>query len=407
VVARLRVVHCINQFFAGIGGEEAAGMPPQLLPGPRGPGVLLQSLAPDLVVTATVAFGDNDVAARTEAAVAQVLTLLRGIDPPDLVIAGPAFAAGRYGIACAAICRAVREQLGIPALTALHPDNPAVDAYRRDVPIVRAERDVIGMRDALRQLLAVGRKLVRGEVLDPVRDGLLTRGVRKNAFAETTGAERAVTMLSHKVRGAPFETEYPMPVFDRVAPAPPVAELASATIALVTSGGIVPRGNPDHIESANASRYGEYSLAGIAALSPDTHETVHGGYDPTYANADPNRVLPVDALRALEREGRIGRLYPRYFATVGNGTSPRRSSGPDFPPLTFVRSCRSRGPSEPTASCPAWRFPTRWEIPSSHGRRSSNSAAAWWSERWPPWHSQSKRSVSLPRSVHRAVHAWW
>jgi glycine reductase len=48
---------------------------------------------------------------------------------------------------------------------------------------------------------------------------------------------------------------------------------------------------------------------------------VHGGYDPTYANADPDRVLPVDAARALEKEGRIGSLYERYFVTVGNGTS--------------------------------------------------------------------------------------
>jgi glycine reductase len=116
-----------------------------------------------------------------------------------------------------------------------------------------------------------------------------------------------------------------MPVFDRVAPAPPLANPGAATIALVTSGGVVPRGNPDRIESASASRFGEYPLAGLDSLSPATHETAHGGYDPTFASADPNRVLPLDAARELERAGAIGRLHDRYYATVGNGTSVERA----------------------------------------------------------------------------------
>jgi glycine reductase len=161
---------------------------------------------------------------------------------------------------------------------------------------------------------------VRGEPISPEADGTIARGLRQNYFAQASGAARALDMLLAKLRGAPFATEYPMPVFDRVAPAPALADPASAVVALVTSGGIVPRGNPDRIESASASRFGEYSLAGLDALSPATHQTVHGGYDPTFANADPNRVLPLDAARALELEGRIGRLHERYYATVGNAT---------------------------------------------------------------------------------------
>ena len=48
---------------------------------------------------------------------------------------------------------------------------------------------------------------------------------------------------------------------------------------------------------------------------------MHGGYDPAAANADPNRVLPLDAVRDLEQEKVIGELYPYYYATVGNGTT--------------------------------------------------------------------------------------
>ena len=97
--------------------------------------------------------------------------------------------------------------------------------------------------------------------------------------------------------------------------------MSKATVALCTSGGIVPKGNPDHIESSSASHYGEYSIAGLDKLTSETHETAHGGYDPVYANANPNRVLPVDVLREFEREGKIGKLHDLFYTTVGNGTA--------------------------------------------------------------------------------------
>ena len=128
-------------------------------------------------------------------------------------------------------------------------------------------------------------------------------------------------MLLKKMSAEPFTTEYAMPVFDRVQPAPPIHDMSTARLALVTSGGIVPRGNPDRIEAASASRFGVYSLQGLSAFSGQTHQTAHGGYDPTFANADPNRVLPLDVVRELESEGAFGSLHGSYYATVGNGTS--------------------------------------------------------------------------------------
>ena len=128
-------------------------------------------------------------------------------------------------------------------------------------------------------------------------------------------------MLIKKLKGEEFTTEYPMPDFDRVTPNKAVKDLAHAKIALVTSGGIVPKGNPDHIESSSASKYGKYDISSFKQLSSEDHQTAHGGYDPVYANADPNRVLPVDIMREFEAEGVIGELHKYYYATVGNGTS--------------------------------------------------------------------------------------
>ena len=129
---------------------------------------------------------------------------------------------------------------------------------------------------------------------------------------------RAVDMLVAKLKGEEFH-KYPMPQFDRVEPS--MADITKARIALVTSGGIVPKGNPDHIESSSASKYGKYDIEGIDDLTAETHQTAHGGYDPVYANQDADRVLPVDVLREMEKEGKIGSLHRYYYATVGNGTA--------------------------------------------------------------------------------------
>ena len=155
----------------------------------------------------------------------------------------------------------------------------------------------------------------------------MPNGIRRNFFEKEVGAKRAVDMLVAKLSDKPYTTEYPMPSFDRVAPNKAIKDLSKATIALCTSGGIVPKGNPDHIESSSASHYGEYNIAGVDDLTAETYETAHGGYDPVYANADSDRVLPVDVLREMEKEGKIGKLHDFFYTTVGNGTSVANAKG--------------------------------------------------------------------------------
>ena len=158
-------------------------------------------------------------------------------------------------------------------------------------------------------------------------EGYMPNGIRRNFFEKEVGAKRAVDMLVAKLNDKPFTTEYPMPSFDRVAPNKAIKDLSKATIALCTSGGIVPKGNPDHIESSSASHYGEYDITGVDDLTAETYETAHGGYDPVYANADSDRVLPVDVLREMEKEGKIGKLHNLFYTTVGNGTSVANAKG--------------------------------------------------------------------------------
>ena len=83
----------------------------------------------------------------------------------------------------------------------------------------------------------------------------------------------------------------------------------------------MPFGNPDHIAASSAQNFGEYDITGVTDLLQGKYQTAHGGYDQTYANQDPDRVLPVDEAARPEKEGRIGSLHPLFYSTVGNGTA--------------------------------------------------------------------------------------
>src|SRR5256712_10271973 len=104
----LRVVCYLNQFFGQLGGEEKAGVGPQVVDGAVGAARAVQQALGDAgTVVATVICGDNYAAEQAERAVAEMVALVAAARP-DLVVAGPAFLAGRYGVACGALCAAVR-----------------------------------------------------------------------------------------------------------------------------------------------------------------------------------------------------------------------------------------------------------------------------------------------------------
>ena len=319
----IKVVHYINQFFANIGGEEKADYPAELRVGEKiGPGLALtQQFGEEAEIVATIVCGDSYFNENLEKAKAEILEMVKGQNP-DIFIAGPAFNAGRYGVACGTVCDMVQEELGIPAVTGMYVENPGADMFKNKVYTVPTKNSAAGMRDAVKKLAPLALKLAKGEKIGAsCEDNYMPNGIRVNLFEEKRGSKRAVEMLLKKIAGKPFVTEFPMPTFDKVDPQPAIKDLSKATIALCTSGGIVPKGNPDHIESSNATRYGEYDITGVNDLTEETYETAHGGYDPVYANEDADRVLPVDVMREFEREGVIGKLHNKFYTTVGNGTA--------------------------------------------------------------------------------------
>jgi len=322
-MSKIKVVHYINQFFANVGGEEKADFPAEKRAGEVvGPGLAFtQAFGEQAEIVATIVCGDSYFNENLDKAKADILAMVKDQNP-DVFVAGPAFNAGRYGVACGTIAAAVQKELGIPVVTGMYHENPGADMFKNEVYIISTKNSAAGMRKAVSKMAPLALKLAKGEEIGvSSQEGYMPNGIRRNFFEEKRGSKRAVEMLIKKLAGKEFTTEYPMPSFDKVDPNPAVGDITKAKIALVTSGGIVPAGNPDHIESSSASRYGEYDIAGVTDLTGTTYETAHGGYDPVYANEDSDRVLPVDVLRDMEKEGKIGELHQFFYTTVGNGTA--------------------------------------------------------------------------------------
>ncbi len=314
----MRVVYYLNQFFGGIGGEDKAGLPLEARAGTVGPGRLLeQLLGSDSQVVSTLICGDNYAAEHLEEITAQVVEKVRQAKA-DLFIAGPCFEAGRYGVAAAACCAAVQTELGIPVVTGMAAENPGVDLYRQELYIVDSGQNVARMREVLVGMVAIARKLTTGQRIgQPAQEGYHARGLIRDEFVEKTGAERLVDMLLAKARGEPFESELVSTTFEPVPMPPAVRDLSRATVAIVTDGGLVPKGNPDKIARSAATNWGAYNIKDASDLQGADYEISHGGYDGRYVQADPNRLVPVDVLREMEQAGTIGKLHDHFLSTSG------------------------------------------------------------------------------------------
>jgi len=327
-LATLKAVHYINQFYAGLGGETMADIGLSVLDEKKGPAIGLEKLwNGEMEVVKIIVCGDNFINndENFQKASEEIKKILEEIKP-DVFVAGPAFNAGRYGVACARVCDFVRSELKIPCVTGMWHENPAVPMYGKDNYIVSTTETAAGMSKSLPQLAKLSLKLAKGEKILASRfEGYLPTGHRYNEYNEKTGAQRVTAMLLNKLYGRPFTTEVPLRGFEVVTPAPKITSMKDATIALITTGGLVPVGNPDKLRQSFSVTYGKYDVTGKDELKKGEYESIHGGYDTTDASNDPHRLIPLDMMRALEREGIIKGIYKYFLSTCGVGTNVESS----------------------------------------------------------------------------------
>ncbi len=319
-----KVILYVNQFFGQIGGEDQAGIEPQIHEGQIGPAMqFAKELSGIAEVTHTIICGDNYMGSNTDEAVERILGMLEGKEM-DMFLAGPAVQAGRYTVACGTICKAVKEKYHVPAVTSMNEETPGVDMFKKDMYILKGGNIASKMRKDVKAMANVAKKLLTGEPVGPAdEEGYFPRGIRHQAWRKDMkpASERMMDMLVKKLNGEPFVSELPIPKIDRVPIAPAIVNLGEARIALLNTGGIVPVDNPDRIQSASATRWGRYDISDDKVLKGGEYKTIHAGFDPAAADADPNVITPVDALKELLKEGVYGSLHPYFYTTVGTGTT--------------------------------------------------------------------------------------
>ena len=122
-----------------------------------------------------------------------------------------------------------------------------------------------------------------------------------------------------------------------------------ATIALVSSGGIVPKGNPDHIPSRVFRRNHGRLIFEAGRPDPGDLRVVHGGYDQGLGLRRPDVVLPVDVMR----ETASARAFSPSFTTTStrrpdwNGRGPRRAFRPGIGAQLKEAGVDRRDPDSP------------------------------------------------------------
>ncbi len=329
-MSKARVMHFMNQFFAGMGGEEKADVPVDFREGPLGPGKRLQALLGDsaeIVVTAYC--GDNYFPGHHDKTIEKVLQVARdkGV---KILVAGPAFLAGRYGFACTEVCHSVSTSLGLDCVTAMHIENAGVVGYKeykdRRVFCLPTSDAIQGMEDALSRMAKFVSKLAAASVIGPAaEEGYISRGFRVTEAVSKSGVKRAIDMLLDKLAGRPFTTEIPVVSEEATPIAPRIANMKDACIALVTTSGVVAEGNPDGFKAVSNTKWSKYSIDKLDTMKDGKWDVVHGGYDTVYMKADPNYGVPLDMVRQfetsreLEREGEFARLYPYFYSATGAG----------------------------------------------------------------------------------------
>ena len=329
-MGKLRVVHYLNQFFGQIGGEEKANVGFTVKEGPVGPGLILQKeLADKAEIVATVICGDDFFAVNPEKNAGIGLEMLAPFKP-DLFFAGPAFAAGRYTIACGAMCKEVSEKLKIPVISAMNVEAPGVDMYRKDAFIVKSGihskemastvKGMVRLAARLTSANAEGKLLTFEDLPDPDEYNYFSRNMLRNYICDETVAERGVSTLLKKLNGEPFTSEVIPPVFEMFEIPAAIKDMSSAKIAFVTDGGLVPKGNPDGMATRSNLRWGAYDLEKLFS----DYEVVHAGYFNDYVLEDPDRLVPLDALSELVGEGRVGSVADKLYSMPACTTVSKR-----------------------------------------------------------------------------------
>jgi glycine reductase len=323
---KIRVMHYINQFFVGIGGEEKAHVPPGSFKGAVGPGKRLQELLGDSAEIVVTAYCGDDYFSEHIKEVLETIIKMAQDHHVGLLVAGPAFASGRHGIACIQVCGAISNSMRLTCVTAMHPDNPGVEIYKqykdKRVYAFSTTGTATGMGEALSKIAKFVSNLTAGSTIgSSYKEGYIPRGIRRDELVSKSGADRAVDMLLDKLAGRTFISEIPIESLERVPGAPRIIDLSKACLTLATSSGVIPKGNPDGFKAHKNVQWRKYSIDKLDTMKNTGWDVLHSGYNNVFMKDNPNYGVPLDVCRQIENEGMFAKLYPYFYTTSGCNAS--------------------------------------------------------------------------------------
>ncbi len=307
-VTLVKVVHYLNQFFAGLGGEEAAGI---AAGSPRGSG--------------RPRAGARARRRRHARVRRRLLRRARGRgarrsccagstrSSPDVLVCGPVVRLRPLRLRL----RDARARGSTPRHPRRLRDGSGEPGCRRGRgrrlhrPDERERGRACARR--CRGWPRSPRRLAAGEELGPPdEEGYLPRGLRRNerARARRRGCA-AIDLLLAKL-GGETRTEVEAS-FDHVA----AASAGSRSVAGLRSlssprPAACHRGIPTACRRSAPPPGSATRSATEATLAAGRYESVHGGFDVTAANADPNRLVPLDVVRDARARG-PHRPAPRHL----------------------------------------------------------------------------------------------
>jgi glycine reductase len=207
-------------------------------------------------------------------------------------------------------------------VTGIYPDNPGVETYRqykdRTVYAFPTTEVVSGMGEVLPKIAQCLSKIATGiDVGTPAEEGYITRGHRRDRSVDDNGAVRAVRMLIDKLAGRPFITEIPVESLETIPVPAKMTNLKDAQLAIVTTSGVIARGNPDGFRGYQNTKWTKYSIENMNSMLDGDWDVIHGGYNTEFMKKNPNFGVPLDACRDMEKEGLFAKLYPHFYVVPG------------------------------------------------------------------------------------------
>ncbi|UTC64976.1 glycine/betaine/sarcosine/D-proline family reductase selenoprotein B [Treponema sp. OMZ 788] len=142
------IVHYVNQFFAGKGGEDMTDYKIEVIDGAIGPGIGIQTAIGNTgKIIKTIICGDNYFTKNENECLEFVENIFTNINP-DIFIAGPSFNSMSYGLACGKISK-LAYKMKIPAIGGLYEVNPSYDEFNNFMQIVKTGNTAASMRYAI------------------------------------------------------------------------------------------------------------------------------------------------------------------------------------------------------------------------------------------------------------------